>query len=268
MALTIREKQAYISGTLTATLAAAGTTLTSAELANLQAIASPSIAAIVLDPLGTAGDPEIVWVTAHTSSATTATISRAKESSTNREHASGVAWIHAPTLEDFLPDHASGDAYGFVQLKSTEDGYQWGGHKIISRMTSNFTKNNNDTLGNVTGLSFAIPASQVWAFQVFAEASIGATPDIKVALTVPAGATATGLATKIDAAATQSVRVADYTSAQALVSAAAGVGLLLSGTVVNSTTAGTVQVQAAQNTATVEDTIIYAQSYIMAWRIA
>ena len=268
MAITIREKQAYISGTLTATLAAAGVTMSSAELSNLQAIASPSISVLVLDPLRTAGDPEIVWVTAHTSSATTATITRAQESSTGREHASGVAWIHAPTLLDFLPDHASGDAYGFVQLASSEDAYQWGGHRQRSRSTANFTKNNNDTLGDVTGISFAIPASQVWGFRVTAQALIGATPDIKVAFTVPAAATGTGLATKLDAAGMVNVRVTDWTAANALVTAAAGVGIELTGVIVNSTTAGTVQLQAAQNTATVEDTILYAQATIEAWRIA
>jgi len=268
MALTIRQKQAYISGTITNNpLAIGGTSLSSAELANLEAIASPSISVIILDPLGSAGDPEIVWVTAHTGSASTATITRAQEGSTARQHNSGVPWVHGPSPLDFLPDHTSGDAYGLVQLKSTEDGYQWGAHQQVARNTSNFTKNANDTLGDVTGLAFAIPASQVWGFEVIAQALIGATPDIKVAITAPVGATATGLAIRYDAAAPVAVRVTDWTAAQALASAAAGVGLHLFGTVVNSTTAGIVQLQAAQNTSTAEDTIIYAQSLLRAWRI-
>ena len=269
MAITIRQKQPYISGTITNNpLAIGGTSLSSAELANLEAIASPSISVLVLDPLGSAGDPEIVWVTAHTGSATTATISRSQEGSTARQHASGVPWVHAPTTLDFLPDHATGDAYGLVQLNPTEDGYQWGAHQQVARSTSQLTVNASETLANVVGLAFAIPASQVWGFEIFAKALIGATPDIKVAFTAPAGAAITGLATRLDAAGLANVLVTDYLTAVALTTAAAGVGLRLSGVVVNSTAAGTVQLQAAQNTSTAEDTIIYTNSSLRAWRIA
>lgn len=138
----------------------------------------------------------------------------------------------------------------------------------VSRTTSNFTKNNNDSFTNVTGLSFPIGDSEVWSFAVYAQASIGATPDIKLQFTAPSGAAATGNASKLDAAGIASVRVSDWLASNALTSAAAGVGLILTGTVVNSTTAGTVQLQAAQNSATVEDTIIYSQSYLIAWRVA
>ena len=55
----------------------------------------------------------------------------------------------------------------------------------IARSTSDFTKNNSSTLGDVTGIAFPIGASEVWAFQVYAEAFIGTSPDIKVAFTVP-----------------------------------------------------------------------------------
>jgi len=143
----------------------------------------------------------------------------------------------------------------------------------VSRSTSNFTKNNNDTLGDVTGIAFPIGANQVWAFQVNAPASIGASPDIKLAFTVPAGASASGLAYVITDGATNTgtagaVRIADLTASTGLAGLTAGVGLVISGVVVNSSTAGTVQLQAAQNSATAEDTIIYAQSFITAWRIA
>src|SRR5690606_14265755 len=72
----------------------------------------------------------------------------------------------------------------------------------VSSTASNFTKNNNDTLGDVTGLSFPIGASETWVFQVVAQASIGATPDIKVAFTVPSGAAGTGNATKLNGSST------------------------------------------------------------------
>lgn len=134
------------------------------------------------------------------------------------------------------------------------------------RSTANFTKNANDTLGDVTGIKFFVGASEVWSFVYESQASIGATPDIKVAFTVPASAAVTGNAIKIDAAAHAAVRAADFTSAQALTSAAAGVAVRLTGTVVNSSTAGWVQLRAAQNTSTAEDTILYAQGFITAYR--
>lgn len=97
-----RIRTAFVSGVTTNNpLASGGTTLNSASLANLPVIASPDIAVIVLDPAGSAGNPEVVYVTAHSSAATSATIARAKEGTSAREHAVGTAWVHAPTLLDF-----------------------------------------------------------------------------------------------------------------------------------------------------------------------
>lgn len=98
----VRIRSAYVSGTiLNNPLAIGDTTLSSAALANLPAVASPDYAALILDPAGSAGNPEIVWVTAHTASATTATIARAKEGTTARQHLLAVAWAHGPTIMDF-----------------------------------------------------------------------------------------------------------------------------------------------------------------------
>jgi hypothetical protein len=97
-----RSRTAFLSGTITDNpLAVGGTTLNSAGLASLPAIASPDIAVLVLDPTGSAGAPEVIYVTAHTGAATSATISRGKEGSSAREHASGISWVHGPTLYDF-----------------------------------------------------------------------------------------------------------------------------------------------------------------------
>lgn len=97
-----RSRTAFLSGTITDNpLTNVATTINSAALASLPAIASPDIAVLVLDPTGSAGAPEVVYVTAHTGSATSATISRGKEGSAARQHASGIAWVHGPTLYDF-----------------------------------------------------------------------------------------------------------------------------------------------------------------------
>jgi hypothetical protein len=56
---------------------------------------------VILDPQQQFGTPEIVYVTAHTSSATTATVLRAQEGSTLRAHDTGEYWVAGPTALDF-----------------------------------------------------------------------------------------------------------------------------------------------------------------------
>lgn len=71
------------------------TTLNSAGLADL-AVVSSAEALIVLDPNRVAGAPEIVVVTAHTGSATSATIQRGQFGTSARQHAAGTEWVHGP----------------------------------------------------------------------------------------------------------------------------------------------------------------------------
>ena len=76
-------------------LTAAATTMNSAGLANL-AVVSSAEAIIILDPNRLTGAPEIVVVTAHTGSATSATIVRGQFGTTARQHAAGTEWVHGP----------------------------------------------------------------------------------------------------------------------------------------------------------------------------
>lgn len=85
-----------VFGTITDNpLTSGATTMNSAGLANLAAVSSTE-AIIILDPNRVAGAPEIVVVTAHTGSATSATIQRGQFGTTARQHASGTAWVHGP----------------------------------------------------------------------------------------------------------------------------------------------------------------------------
>lgn len=96
-----RKFQNLVRGTTTNNpLASGGTSLTSAELAALVAVASPEVLAITLDPESVNGDPEIIEVTAHTAAATSATITRAKESTVARAHPAGTDWVHSLTKQD------------------------------------------------------------------------------------------------------------------------------------------------------------------------
>lgn len=78
-----------ISGTLSADLVTSGTTLSSAILASVPEIISPDEFVIVIDPEDAgAFSPEVVYVTAHTAGATTATVTRAREGTADP----GASW--------------------------------------------------------------------------------------------------------------------------------------------------------------------------------
>jgi len=89
-------------------LSSGATTLNSAGLANLPAIGATEHAILVLDPLRVAGAPEIVFVSAHTGAATSATVTRGYYGTSARSHNSGTLWVHAATLDDLIKICTSG----------------------------------------------------------------------------------------------------------------------------------------------------------------
>lgn len=82
-------------------LSSSATTLTSAGLAAVPAIASTQHLALIIDPDAVGGNPEIVFVTAHTALATTATIVKGQEGTAARAHLRDTPWVHGPTASDF-----------------------------------------------------------------------------------------------------------------------------------------------------------------------
>lgn len=92
----------FQTGTITDNpLSNVATTVTSSGFSSLPTITSPDYMWITLDPLGTAGSPEIVKVTAHSSSATTITVTRGQQGTSARQHNSGVIWANSATKSDF-----------------------------------------------------------------------------------------------------------------------------------------------------------------------
>lgn len=87
------------------------TTLNSAGLANLAAVSGGDEAIITLDPNRVNGAPEIVRVTAHTGSATSATIDRGEFGTSAREHPQGTEWVHGPVAA--TSSDLDGDFGGF-----------------------------------------------------------------------------------------------------------------------------------------------------------
>lgn len=101
-------------------LTSGATTMNSAGLANL-AVVSSTEALIVLDPNRVSGAPEIVVVTAHTGSATSATIERGAFGTTAREHAAGTEWVHGPIASNATSYASAANLQGdFVPMGAWE----------------------------------------------------------------------------------------------------------------------------------------------------
>lgn len=76
------------------------TAFNSAALAALPAVVAPDYVVVVLEP-DTANE-EVVWITAHTASATVATIWRGREKTAAVAHNVTSLWRHGPTVRDFV----------------------------------------------------------------------------------------------------------------------------------------------------------------------
>ncbi len=110
MATTDRLFQDFISFVTDTDPGVGGLSLSAPGLAALLVVADPDFVALTLDPEAVNGDPEIVWVSAHSSSATTATIVRGQEGTTPRAHPIGTQVVLGPTadtLEEIETDVAT-----------------------------------------------------------------------------------------------------------------------------------------------------------------
>lgn len=161
-------------------LTAAGTTLNSAGLANLDVVASPDEALITLDPNRANGAPEIVVVTAHTASATSATITRGAFGTAARQHVAGTEWVHGPiggnstTLVDDAADQ--GD---FPPMGEWED---------YTPSNTNVTVGNGTETARFTRIGRTI--TYVYTLEWGSTTSYGGT--IQVGLPVPSAVTGGG----------------------------------------------------------------------------
>lgn len=86
--------QNLLSGTTTDNpLTNVATAVNSAGLASMAVVAGGDYMWITLDPLAVNGAPEIVLVTAHSSSATSCTITRAQQGTAARQHPQNTKWV-------------------------------------------------------------------------------------------------------------------------------------------------------------------------------
>ncbi|HEX7099342.1 MAG TPA: tail fiber protein [Acidimicrobiia bacterium] len=82
-------------------LTAAGTTLQGSFLADVPVVSGGNVLKLVLDPQGVNGDPEIIYVTSHSSGSTSATIQRGREGTAARQHPQGTRVVGSVTADDF-----------------------------------------------------------------------------------------------------------------------------------------------------------------------
>jgi hypothetical protein len=138
------------------------------------------------------------------------------------------------------------------------------GPTIARARTTGDVTNSTTTLANLTGISFAIGASEIWTVQLHGIVNIDATGDYKSNWTVPSGATGHHWTVAASVGGTRQ----DFTTATVLgVTATTDYGVDEYATVVNSTTAGTVQFQFALNAATGSDTW-RANAFMLATRLS
>lgn len=156
----------------------------------------------------------------------------------------------------------------FLKALVFDDGTVAGATKS-GRTSSNTTVNNSTTFVNVSGLSFTVGASETWTFQFHVYMISNVAADAKLTLTLPTTPTAVryGVASNDPGVTTNKAATAGGT---AIVFSTQGNDefVVLAGILRNGASSGTVQLQFAQNTAHVSNSIVYLDSYFEAQRIS
>jgi hypothetical protein len=144
---------------------------------------------------------------------------------------------------------------------------------VYLRRASNQVVNNSITLVNDNTLSFTIAANEVWFVELVVMYSATTVADMDIAIDSPSGAVHRFVYLREDQPNSPDAEIGVYSSVGGeirLDGAGAGTqrAAYFQGVIVNSSTAGTVQVQFAQGTAEVSDARMETNSHLRARRIA
>lgn len=140
---------------------------------------------------------------------------------------------------------------------------------LFKRKTANETVNNSAALQNDDDLFVSVAANGVYQLNMRVQFNSTAAADFKYGFTFPAGLTMQYTQTVIGVGLTTlNTFEQDETSTPQLEGQAANKAILIVGLVVVSGTAGTLQFQWAQNSATAVNTTVNAGSYMMLFRVA
>jgi len=161
----------------------------------------------------------------------------------------------------FAVTFAAGDIPTAAQLNDLPPrwAYKSGDETIIS----------NSTMQNDDHMFLTVAASTKYEFRLYAVYNSGTTPDLKIGWTLPAGATNVYRIDYFDtAAASQKGQSSTVpTTGFAVGGFGADLFAIFDGTISVSTTAGTMQIQWAQNTLTASNSTMRAGSYLRLHKI-
>ena len=140
-------------------------------------------------------------------------------------------------------------------------------YTVIGVQTATLLKNNSAAFSDLVGMSFSVLSGEVWSFHAWSYWNSGTTPDAKWTVTAPAASTGRfGLAgggipltAGNETTFGNSIAITSSGSSNQLVNLAA---------YITAGANGTIQLQAAQNTATAADSNWYLNSFIIAHRVS
>src|SRR5688572_4182213 len=146
---------------------------------------------------------------------------------------------------------------------------------LTAYCTADVTFTSNTTLANITGMSVSLEASAEYIFDGYiAYRAASATPDFKMAFTIPTGATGHWMLHSLSAASAANPGNLDAQHSTSFTTALTGgtdatlgIAALPAGYVLT-TNAGTMQVQAAQNTSNAATLTVFKGSWIRFQRVA
>lgn len=182
-----------------------------------------------------------------------------------------AAWAAAPSAwVTPKTDWATGDKPTATQLSNIGTDLGAIGNFITGSngacASADTTVNNSTTLTTATGVTFAVSASETWAYVFVVHYISGTTPDLDLSLTFPAsptsvryGAIGDNVSTSAQSAAVGSTRLPF--NGRGVDSTA-----IITGNIVNGANAGNVTLKFSQTTATVSDTKVYSGSCVFAFR--
>jgi len=156
------------------------------------------------------------------------------------------------------------DRFDLLKLLADDDGTP--SFFQFSRVVSVFNATSTTDLANVGGLAFDVKANEQWMFVCFLHVAGDTSGDLKLGVSFPQGAAGRygviGRSNSPNDPAGELDQMVDIHTVDNEDDA-----IILTGTVVNSGNAGTIQFQAAQVTANGNPTTIYAGSFIFAMRL-
>ena len=113
-----RLRRNFVAGVLAADIGPDDTVIESSGLAKLPAITAPDYAVVVLDPMASVGEPEIVYVVNHGELSITAEIQRAQDGTTKRFHPMTTRWAHGPVESDWTLKLDADQHFRYVHTQS------------------------------------------------------------------------------------------------------------------------------------------------------